>query len=126
METKIYTEKRKYTKFDDNHYLLYLNETVIPNYVQEVREGEKELEPCTAYQYEGTEPDGGTMIEAKNDTYNDFVSGLIRKKYSADEVEAITLNKLSSNQERKEEFDAEFSLLEEYRNLCKEQVKKII
>ena len=76
METKIYTEKKRYTRFDDNHYLLYLNETVIPNHVQEVREGEKELEPCTAYQYEGTEPDGGTMIEAKSDTYNDFVSGL--------------------------------------------------
>lgn len=123
MNKQIYTYQKTYEKFDAEHFVLYLNEEIVVDYVPEVRGNEETPEPCVGYSYTGNMPDGGTLIEAKGATYNEFVSGLIRVKYSADEVEAITLNKLSSNQERRVEFDAEFSALEDYRNLCKEQVR---
>lgn len=119
---QVYTEKKTYSQFDESHFILYLNEEVVNDYLPDTEENDSELEPCIAYAYSGTERDGGTLIEAKEATYDAFVSGLIRKRYSADKVEAITLNKLSNNQERKAEFDTEFNVLEEYRNLCKVQV----
>lgn len=123
---QVYTERKAYSKFDNSHYLLYLNEEVINDYVPEIQGGEFAPEPCMAYAYTGDSRDGGTIIEAKEVSYDAFVSGLVRKQYSADRVEAITLNKLSSDVERKAEFDAEFSTLEEYRNVCKLQAKAII
>ena len=68
----------------------------------------------------------GTLIEAVSASYDGFVSGLVRREYSADRVEAITLNKLSSDNERKAEFDAEFAELEDYRNSCKAQARVIL
>lgn len=36
METRaIYTERKTFVKYDDNHYLLYLNEEVLENHVPE-------------------------------------------------------------------------------------------
>ena len=50
METRaIYTERKTFVKYDDNHYLLYLNEEVLENHVPEGHGGEPEPEPCTAY-----------------------------------------------------------------------------
>ena len=126
MFRQIYTERKKYSQFDDNHFILYLNEEVIEDYVPEVHDGELAPAPCTAYAYSGTERDGGTLIEADSSSYDSFVSGLVRREYSADRVEAITLNKLSSDNERKAEFDAEFSELEDYRNSCKAQAIVIL
>lgn len=126
MFRQIYTERKKYSQFDDNHFILYLNEEVIEDYVPEAHDGELAPAPCTAYAYSGTERDGGTLIEAASASYDGFVSGLVRREYSADRVEAITLNKLSSGNERKAEFDAEFSELEEYRNSCKAQARVIL
>lgn len=52
METRaIYTERKTFVKYDDNHYLLYLNEEVLENHVPEGHGGEPEPEPCTAYAY---------------------------------------------------------------------------
>lgn len=126
MFRQIYTERKKYSQFDDNHFILYLNEEVIEDYVPEVHNGELAPAPCTAYAYSGTERDGGTLIEAVSASYDGFVSGLVRREYSADRVEAITLNKLSSDNERKAEFEAEFACLERYRNDCKARVRALL
>ena len=127
METRaIYTERKTFVKYDDNHYLLYLNEEVLENHVPEGHGGGPEPEPCTAYAYTGTCEDGGTLVEATSASYDSLVSGLIRREYSADRVEAITLNKLSSDNERKAEFEAEFACLERYRNDCKARVRALL
>ena len=127
METRaIYTERKTFVKYDDNHYLLYLNEEVLENHVPESHAGEPEPEPCTAYANTGTCEDGGTLVEAASASYDSLVSGLVRKEYSADRVEAITLNKLGSNAERQSEFDAEFAELEAYRTTCKALVREIL
>lgn len=123
----VHTEKRTYEKYDEKHYLLYLNEEVIKDYEPKFPEPDAEpLAPCTAYAYTGDQADGSTMVEAAEATYDAFVSGLIRRKYSADKVEAITLNKLGSNTERQAEFDAEFAALETYRNECKAKTRKVL
>ena len=122
---KIYFDRKKHIKYDDNHYLLYLNEEVLENYTPETMQGGT-AQPTTAYAYTGDFEDGGTMIEATEATYDAFVSGLVRKKYSADRVEAITLNKLSGDKERNIEFEKEFKELENYRNECKAAAKLVL
>lgn len=122
----IHTEKKTFVPYDGAHYLLYLNEETVENYVPEEQPDGSTPEPCTAYAYTGDQPDGSTMIEAREATYDAFVSGLVRLRYSADRVEAITLNKLGSNAERQAEFEAEFAALEEYRNLCKAQARGVL
>ena len=122
----IYLEQKTFEKYDGNHFLLYLEEEVVENYVPESDSESGSTAPCTAYAYTGDQADGSTIIEAAEATYDAFVSGLIRRKYSADKVEAITLNKLGSNTERQAEFDAEFAALETYRNECKAKARKVL
>ena len=117
METRaIYTERKTFVKYDDNHYLLYLNEEGLENHVPEGHGGEPEPEPCTAYAYTGTCEDGGTLVEATSASYDSLVSGLVRREYSADRVD----------NERKAEFEAEFACLERYRNDCKARVRALL
>ena len=63
---------------------------------------------------------------AADATYERFVSGLVRTRYSADRVEAITLNKLGSDTARMAEFEAEFAELERYRSDCKARVRALL
>lgn len=53
-----YLDRKKFEKYDDKHFIVYLHEEVIPDYVPEVMEGQEAPEPCTAYSYEGSEKDG--------------------------------------------------------------------
>ena len=127
METRaIYTERKTFVKYDDNHYLLYLNEGGPGEPRFGGPRGERNRSPAWLYAYTGTCEDGGTLIEATSASYDSLVSGLIRREYSADRVEAITLNKLSSDNERKAEFEAEFACLERYRNDCKARVRALL
>ena len=120
MNTAIYPKQKTFNRYDDDHFLLYLNEEIIDNYVPE--DAEEGTNPITAYQYSGTFPDGGTLIEAKNETYDNFVSGLIRTRYSADQVEAILINIQSNNPERMAEFENELNQLNAFRDECKQKV----
>lgn len=113
MNRAIYLDRRKFDKFDDNHFIVYLNEETIPEYVPEVMEGQPE--PCTAYAYSGSEKDGGTIIEATSAQYDDFVAGLVRLKFSQNQVEAILCNQGDGN----DEHLAEYNALQLYRKDCK-------
>lgn len=115
MNRAIYLDRRKFDKFDDNHFIVYLNEETIPEYVPEVMEGQPEQEPCTAYAYSGSEKDGGTIIEATSAQYDDFVAGLVRLKFSQNQVEAILCNQGDGN----DEHLAEYNALQLYRKDCK-------
>lgn len=115
MNRAIYLDRRKFDKFDDNHFIVYLNEETIPEYVPEVMEGQPEPEPCTAYAYSGSEKDGGTIIEATSAQYDDFVAGLVRLKFSQNQVEAILCNQGDGN----DEHLAEYNALQSYRKDCK-------
>ena len=110
-----YSDRKKYEKYDDKHFIVYLNEEVIPDYVPEVMEGREVPEPCMAYSYEGSEKDGGTIIEATSALYDDFVAGLVRLKYSQNRVEAVILNQDDGN----DAHLAEYNALQMYRKECK-------
>lgn len=114
---KIYLARKSFVKFDDDHFLLYLGEQKITNYQPETTSPDASASSSsggkaksaetgvTAYSYEGTETDGSTKIAAQKATYGAFTAGLVRLKYSQDEVEAILANKGDGNEEHQAEFD---------------------
>lgn len=109
---KIYPSRKSFVKFDDDHYLLYLGEQQVDNYQPEpitpgtAPSAEESSETAiTAFSYEGPEPDGSTKISAPEATYGAFTAGLVRLKYTQDEVEAILANKGDGNEEHQAEFD---------------------
>lgn len=118
MYTKFYTNKKTFVKYDKDHYLLYLNE--------EAGSNEHDGETIEGFFYTGDFEDGGTMIEAENATYAEFVSGLVRKRYSANQIEAILLNIQSGDTERMQEFEAELAELNAYRDECKLIARNIL
>ena len=130
----IYAEKKTFSKFDNEHYLCYLNEQR-EEYSPEADACSGEVtEPVSApvlgYAYTGDMVDGGTLIEAKEATYDEFVSGLIRTRYSASRVEAIQSNRMialvNPEHERAAEFISEWDDFQSYREQCKEQADALI
>lgn len=130
----IYAEKKTFSKFDNEHYLCYLNEQR-EEYSPEpdARLGEV-TEPVSApilgYAYTGSMADGGTLIEAKEAAYDEFVSGLIRIKYPASKVEAIQSNRMiafiNPEHERAAEFISEWDDFQSYREQCKKHSDALI
>lgn len=125
MYTQIYTNKKTFEKYDNSHYLLYLGEEIIENFVPENRTNNDPVEPVTAYSYTGDFPDGGTMIDCQAPSYDTFVSGLIRKRYTADAESAIQSNMIVALSDPKNaraiDFENEWNEFQEYRVLCKSQ-----
>lgn len=106
MNKKYYLLRMSYVKYDDNHYLLYLNEKRVDDYHPDnAGESAGDDQTVTAYSYEGDEADGSTKIEAESANYNDFVAGIIRMKYSQNDVEAILCNHGDGNAEHAKEYD---------------------
>lgn len=118
---KIYLNRKSFEKFDEGRYILYLNEEEIPDYVPEAKEDE-ESAPCMTYAYDGAEIDGGTWILADSANYDSFVAGLVRLKYSQNQVEAILCNQGDGSDEHLEEFNA----LQLYRKECKQVAAEIL
>lgn len=135
MNKQVYKERRTYLHFDAEHYLLYLNEgreEYIPSVPMPADEPAVAplSEPVTGYSYEGEETDGGTLIEATEASYEAFVNGLIRKRYTQSEVEALQSNMLISladpDNERSAEFRQEWDTYQAYREQCKTDAKAIL
>ncbi len=116
MKREIYPTRKTFIRYDDERYLLYLNEEVLENHVPD---DAPDAPAGTYYAYTGTEDDGGTLIRANEAGYDTFVSGLIRSRYSADQVEAILLNMQSGDPDRVAEFQQELNDLNAFRNECK-------
>lgn len=110
---KIYPARKSFVKYDDDHFLLYLGEQKIEDYHPETNTPGSSSDDkskaadngITAFSYEGTEPDGSTKIAAKSATYDDFAAGLVRTKYSQNQVEAILCNHGDGNEEHQKEYD---------------------
>ena len=118
MNTAFNPQRQNYAKYDDNHYLLFLQE-------KEAEQKDEHGNTVNGYTYTGTGIDGSTLIEATDVTSENmrgkFISGLIRKRYSQDEVEAIILN---GNQSM--EHAAEMDALQAYRDDCKRKVDELL
>ena len=113
MNKQIYQERRTYLHYDAGRFMLYLNEGR-EEYIPSVATPGEEPEnlpvsaPVMGYSYEGEEEDGGTLIEATAANYEAFVNGLIRKRYTQSEVEAIQSNMIVSMTDPDAERSAEF------------------
>lgn len=134
MYTINYSETRTFSQFDREQFLLYLGEKPV-TYTPEVvamatDEAAPIAEPVDGFSYTGTHPDGGTLIRAKEATYDAFVSGLIRQRYSSDEVEALQANMvealLDKENPRAVEFTQKWEEFQQYRNECKASAKKVL
>lgn len=89
MTTQFNPQRQTYIKYDDGHYLLFLNE--------QTAEQEDEFSgKISGYTYTGTMPDGSTLIEATGVTAENmrgkFIAGLIGIEYSKDDQIALLAN----------------------------------
>ncbi len=117
MKREIYPARKTFVRYDDEHFLLYLNEEVLNNFVPE---DAPENDPGTYYAYSGSLDDGGTLIKSKEADYDSFVSGLIRTRFSADRVESILLNMQSDDPDRMPQFRQDLEELNVFRQECKD------
>lgn len=92
MNRRIYTSRMSYSRYDDTHCLAYLNEEVVENYVPD--DAPEGFEPMTGYAYSGPEEDGGTMIDAANESRDSLINGIIRSRYSQTEEDAIKTHQI--------------------------------
>lgn len=119
MNTVNYRQRMTFFKENEEQFRLFLNEAQAS-----FTEGESET-PVNGYSYTGDEADGSTLINAKDvnngNMRGKFISGLIRKKYSQDEVEAIILNGTSTEQHA-QELDG----LQNYREECKSKIDELL
>lgn len=125
MNKKFYLVRMSYVKYDDKHYLLYLNEQRVEDYHPEtgiIPDSDGGSDTVTAYSYEGSENDGSTKIEATSASYNDFVAGLVRTKYSQNDVEAILCNHGDGDSDH----ETEYQTFQEWREQAKKLAEEIL
>ena len=99
MNTAFNPARQNFVKYDDNHYLLFLNE-------QEAEQEDEFAGKISGYNYTGTMPDGSTLIEATGVTAENmrgkFIAGLIGIEYSKDDQIALLANGEDTNEHAEE------------------------
>lgn len=94
MNTVNYAERKTFVKYDDDHYLLYLNEQEAE--FQTTGEDGQPGETVQGYSYTGEEADGSTKIAASGVTdanrRDKFIAGLIGLSFDIDAQIAILAN----------------------------------
>lgn len=130
MNRVIYTERRTFEKYDDKHYIAYVNEEIIPDYVPDTQEGQTAPEPTTGYAYEGPMKDGGTLIEATEADRDSLANGIIRSRYTQTEEDAIKTHRLQvlgkeiSDTAKKAEYNQEWQDFNNVRSIAIEYVDR--
>lgn len=118
MNTAFNPARQNYVKYDDNHYLLFLNE-------QSAEQEDEFSGKISGYTYTGTMPDGSTLIEATGVTAENmrgkFIAGLIGTKYSKDDQIALL-----ANGEDSEEHSEELAAFARARSEAKKNVDELL
>lgn len=131
--TKTYTKRKTFVKYDDTRYACYLNEVIIPDFVPYTpkpndEEGSEEPTVVTGYEYTGTELDGGTLIESKDASRDNLINGIIRTKYSQSEEDAIKTHQLQvlsgdiEDEQKKSAYQSEWIAFNDFRQSAINQV----
>lgn len=124
---KTYLERKTLVKYDDKRVMAYLNETVLDNYTPEQTSIDSldsvEPEPTTAYQYEGDQPDGGTLIDCEDPASRDLlINGIIRSRYSQTEEDAIKTHQIEVLKDpdtaKADEYNQEWTDFNEFRQMA--------
>lgn len=102
MNTAFNPARQNYVKYDDNHYLLFLNE-------QEAEQTNEQGEKIKGFTYTGPRVDGSTLIEATGVTSENirgkFIAGIIGLSYNLDDQIAILANGEDSDKHSEELAD---------------------
>lgn len=118
METAFNPQRQKFAKYDDNHYLLFLNE-------QEATQTNEQGDTVHGYTYTGTRPDGSTLIEAADVTEanmrDKFIAGLIGTEYTKDDQIALLANGEDTN-----EHAEELAVFRANRRIAKKSVDELL
>ena len=130
MNKVTYPQRRTFEKYDDKHFIAYLNEEVIPDYVPEVMDGQPVPEPTTGYAYQGPMADGGTLIEATEADRDSLINGIIRCQYTQSEEDAVKTHRLQvigneiADKEKLAEYQEEWQTFNSVRDAAKEYVSR--
>jgi hypothetical protein len=85
----VYREPRTLLRYDARHAIVYPDETIINDYKPDSG-GVEEQEPFKGYQYEGTERDGGYIVECVDvNDIHEVANAIIRTHYSLSEEIAL-------------------------------------
>ena len=99
MTTSFNPYRQSYMKYDNEHYILFLNE-------QEAEQTNEVGDKVKGYTYTGPRQDGSTLIEAtgvnKENIRGKFIAGLLGLDYSIDDQIAILANGEDSEQHSEE------------------------
>jgi hypothetical protein len=122
----MHTTRLSFKKYDNTHYIVYLDEKVTENYRDDdsLYAGEGTGERYTAFSYTGTLPDGGTLIEVDpgDRLQNALINGIIRTRYTLSEEDAVKTHQFllltNPDHEKAVEYRAEFDSFNEFRENC--------
>lgn len=110
--------RQSYMKYDNSHYLLFLQE-------QEAEQTNEQGEKIKGYTYTGPRIDGSTLIEAAGVTSENirgkFIAGLIGLEYNIDDQIAIL-----ANGEDSAEHSEELTRFLTFRQSVKEKIDKLL
>ena len=99
MKTAFNPQRQNFVKYDDKHYLLFLNET-------EAEQTNEQGETVKGFTYTGAQTDGSTLIEATGVTEQNrrskFIAGLIGAEYTMDDQIALLANGEDTNEHAEE------------------------
>lgn len=99
MKTAFNPQRQNFVKYDDKHYLLFLNET-------EAEQTNEQGETVKGFTYIGTQTDGSMLIEATGVTEQNrrskFIAGLIGTEYTMDDQIALLANGEDTNEHAEE------------------------
>ena len=118
MNTAFNPQRQNYAKYDDKHYLLFLEE-------KEAEQKDEQGNTVNGYTYTGTGIDGSTLIEAADVTAENmrskFIAGLIGTEYTQDDQIALLANGEDTN-----EHAEELALFRENRRTVKNTVDELL
>lgn len=118
MTTQFNPHRQSYMKYDNEHYLLFLQE-------QEAEQINEEGEKIKGYTYTGPRQDGSTLIEATGVTQENirgkFIAGILGLEYSIDDQIALL-----ANGEDSEEHSKELTRFLTFRQSVKEEIDKLL
>lgn len=118
MKTAFNPQRQNFVKYDDKHYLLFLNET-------EAEQTNEQGETVKGFTYTGAQTDGSTLIEATGVTEQNrrskFIAGLIGAEYTMDDQIALLANGEDTN-----EHAEELAIFLEKRGAAKKAVDELL
>lgn len=118
MKTSFNTHRQSYMKYDNSHYILFLQE-------QEAEQTNELGEKIKGYTYTGPRQDGSTLIEATGVTQENirgkFIAGLLGLEYSIDDQIALLANGQDS-----EEHSEELASFARARSEAKKSVAELL